>query len=385
MKKVRPALLIALLFGVCGLSAVSPSRETRYRFALPEGYPAPPVPSDNPLTVEKVELGRHLFYDRRLSGNATQSCASCHRQELAFSDGKEVAVGSTGEHHFRNAQGLTNVAYAQSLGWADPSLTRLERQALIPMFGEKPVEMGLSGREQIMLQRLRNEPRYEALFARAFPGIENALSVARITQALASFLRTVVSYRSPYDRYVYGKEESALSTSAVRGMELFFSERLECFHCHNGFNFSDATTHALGSAAPSPLHNTGLYNVDGHGAYPAVDRGLYTLTQREIDMGRFRAPSLRNVALTAPYMHDGSIATLSEVIDHYAEGGRTVARGPNAGDGSKSQHKAAFVRGFLLSEDERSDLLAFLDSLTDRALTRDPSLADPWPTAKGSR
>jgi cytochrome c peroxidase len=358
--------------------ATACARSTPYAWDLPEGYPAPPVPADNPLTEEKVELGRHLFYDTRLSGNRTQSCASCHRQELAFTDGSRVARGSTGESHFRNTQGLANVAYAATLTWANPALVRLERQALNPMFGEKPVEMGLSGREAELLARLQDEPRYRQLFARAFPDDEQPLTLARITQAIASFVRSIVSHRSPYDRYVYDHDERALSAAQLRGMELFFSERLECFHCHNGFNFSDATVHAGSNVQSSRFHNTGLYDLNGKGAYPALDPGLAAATGQAADTGRFRAPSLRNVGVTGPYMHDGSIATLEDVLRHYENGGRAIASGANAGDGTKSPLKSTFVRGFLLGDDERSDVIAFLHSLTDRQLLHDSRFADPW-------
>jgi len=373
---IRPSALVVCT--VLSLLGAGCRKETPYHWSLPAGYPAPPVPADNPLTVEKVELGRHLFYDTRLSENLSQSCASCHQQALAFSDGRTTALGSTGEHHFRNSQGLSNVAYASTLTWASPDLTRLERQALLPMFGERPVEMGMAGRERDLFQRLGKEPRYKALFRDAFPSAPDTIDLAHITQALASFVRTLVSYRSPYDRYVYEKDKAALDASAIRGMELFFSERLECFHCHNGFNFSDATVHAGSRVTAEAYHNTGLYNLDATGAYPEADRGLIALTHLPGDAGRFRAPSLRNVELTAPYMHDGSIATLDSVIDHYAEGGRTIASGPYAGDGSKNPHKSGFVRGFLLETSERVDLLSFLRSLTDRALTQDRRFSNPW-------
>jgi cytochrome c peroxidase len=161
-------------------------------------------------------------------------------------------------------------------------------------------------------------------------------------------------------------------------MDLFFSERLECFHCHGGFNFSDAVDHARLPEPERAFHNTGLYNVDGNGAYPPGDRGLLALTGNPADMGRFKAPTLRNIAVTAPYMHDGSIATLEEVIDHYAEGGRTIASGPDAGVGSASPLKDPFVSGFVLSDRERADLVAFLESLTDESFLTDPRFSDPF-------
>ena len=160
-------------------------------------------------------------------------------------------------------------------------------------------------------------------------------------------------------------------------MDLFFSERLECFHCHGGFNFTDSTTHADASVDRVGYHNNGLYNVDGNGAYPADNTGLYDMTGNRRDMGRFKAPTLRNVAVTAPYMHDGSLATLDEVIDHYARGGRNLSIGENAGDGRLSPFKSEFIRGFELEEQERADLLAFLDALTDQRVLTDERWSNP--------
>jgi cytochrome c peroxidase len=164
----------------------------------------------------------------------------------------------------------------------------------------------------------------------------------------------------------------------IRGEALFFSERLECHHCHNGLHFSDTVLHERNRIGERAFHNTGLYNIDGRGAYPANNTGIAEITGRPEDMGRFRAPSLRNVAVTAPYMHDGSIATLSEVIDHYAAGGRTIASGPNAGVGRDNPLKSSFLPGFEMSAQERADLIAFLQSLTDEQFLRDPRYADPW-------
>ena len=158
---------------------------------------------------------------------------------------------------------------------------------------------------------------------------------------------------------------------------LFFSERLECFHCHGGFNFADSVDHAKLPEPERAFHNTGLYNIDGKGAYPESDRGLYELTHEPRDMGRFKAPTLRNVAVTAPYMHDGSIATLNEAIDHYAAGGRSIDSGPSVGVGSESPLKDPFITGFILSTQERADLLEFLDSLTDESFLKDQRFADP--------
>jgi cytochrome c peroxidase len=173
-------------------------------------------------------------------------------------------------------------------------------------------------------------------------------------------------------------DEAALSASALRGQDLFFSEELECFHCHGGFNFSDSVATETTNIIEVMFHNTGLYNLGGTGDYPPENTGLHALTGVPTDMGRFRAPSLRNIAKTAPYMHDGSIATLDEVLDHYAAGGRTIEEGPFAGVGADNPYKSEFVTGFSLTPDERADLLAFLESLTDETFLTDPRFASPF-------
>lgn len=367
-----PALALSLL------AACASPEAPRWDWNLPEGFPTPAVPADNPMSEAKVELGRRLFYDTALSGNQTQSCASCHHQPSAFTDGLPRSVGSTGEVHPRNAMSLTNVAYVPRLTWASPILATPEEQALVPLFGEHPVELGLAGREGELLARLARDPVYPALFQEAFPSAAEPISIGSVVRALAAFQRTLISHRSPYDRYVYEGDDTALSASALRGAELFFSEALECFHCHGGFNFTDSVQHDGTVANEAAFHNTGLYNVDGRGGYPADDRGLMELTGDRRDMGRFRAPTLRNVELTAPYFHDGSADTLDEVIDHYAAGGRTLEDGANAGIGAESPLKSIFVRGFRLSDDERADLLAFLRSLTDPHFVTDPRFASPF-------
>jgi cytochrome c peroxidase len=344
-------------------------------FGLPEGVPTPQVPADNPMSEAKVELGRRLFYDPMLSANGTQSCGSCHDQARAFTDGLVGAVGSTGQINRRNAMSLTNVAYVPRLNWANPIET-LEEQARGPLFGTEPVELGLE--EAQLLERLNGSPDYVGRFAEAFPEAPEPVSVDSVLKALAAFQRTLVSADSPYDRLVYGGQEDALSDSARRGAELFFGERLECFHCHGGFSFTDSQRHDGTTEDQVSFHNTGLYNVDGRGGYPASDTGLFEITGDRRDMGRFRAPTLRNIAVTAPYFHDGSAATLDEVLDHYAAGGRTIAEGENAGVGSESPLRSLFVSGFTLTAEERADVLAFLESLTDETFLSDPRFADPF-------
>lgn len=348
-----------------------------YQWRLPDGFPLPNVPADNPMSEVKVELGRRLFYDVRLSLNETQSCGSCHLQELAFTDGLPGGVGSTGQVHPRGSMSIVNSAYFATFTWANPLIQSLEQQALGPLFGETPVELGMAGQEEELLNRLRNDDVYPAMFADAFPAESDPISLANLTRAIAAFERVLISGNSPYDRYQAG-DDAALSESAERGMELFFSERLECFHCHGGFTFSDSLQHSGLVEPESPFHNTGLYNLDGSGAYPVPNTGVHAVTDDPADMGRFKAPTLRNIALTAPYMHDGSIATLDEVLDHYAAGGRTIAEGSFAGVGRDNPFRSEFVHGFILGPSEKADVIAFLESLTDEELISNPAFSDPF-------
>jgi cytochrome c peroxidase len=352
-------------------------KDTPYDWQLRDDIPPPLVPFDNPMSDAKVELGRWLFYDVRLSGNGTMACATCHIQALAFTDGKPRSVGSTGEVHPRSSMSLVNTAYASRLTWANHLLDKLEDQALTPLLGDRPVEMGLGGHEDRLVTLLRSEQRYSELLGEAFPTDADPHSLLNSVRSLAAFVRTIISYDSPYDRYLAG-DAAAISEAAVRGMDLFFSERLECFHCHGGFNFTDSTTHANTNIDRVGYHNTGLYNLDGNGAYPADNTGLYDMTGVRRDMGRFKAPPLRNVALTAPYMHDGSVATLEDVLAHYERGGRLIEEGPDAGDGRLSPFKSEFVTGFELSAQERSDLIAFLNALTDQSVLTDNRFANPF-------
>jgi cytochrome c peroxidase len=314
-----------------------------------------------------------------MSVNGTQSCASCHRQDLAFTDGRATALGATGQDHPRAAMSLVNVAYAGALTWSNPNLRWLEEQALIPMLSEHPVELGLHGRVDRFLSQLRADPVYRALFPKAFPEVKEPFSLANAAKALAVFERTIVSARSPYDRYYYGGDRGAISDSAQRGEALFFGDVVAgCFRCHGGFNFSDATVYEGAGNAPAGFHNTALYNMPGTFPYPWPNLGIYQQTRKPADVGKFKTPSLRNVALTAPYMHDGSVASLEEVLDHYAAGGRTIASGPYAGRGHDNPHRDARMTGILLTPQNRQDLLAFLRSLTDTELTRDQRFSNPW-------
>jgi len=331
------------------------------------------------MSAVKVRLGRFLFYDKRLSVNGTQSCATCHKQELAFTDGRAFGLGATGQSHSRSAMSLVNVAYSAVLTWSNPNLRSLEEQALTPMFGEHPVELGMHGRESELLARLRQTPVYGELFPLAFPAVRDPFTIANITKALAAFERSIISARSPYDRYHTGGEPAAVSDAVKRGEAVFFTDyEGSCFRCHGGFNFSGATRYRGRGPLPVEFHNTGLYNIAGPYSYPQPNLGIFEYTRRAEDVGRFKAPSLRNMALTAPYMHDGSIATLEDVVEHYAAGGRTIESGPYAGRGSANPHRDSRMAAIVMTEQNKRDLLALLRSLTDEALTHDERFADPW-------
>ncbi|NJO15715.1 MAG: di-heme enzyme [Thioploca sp.] len=382
--------IIAVLFiGACGggdsgnndansTGVSSAETVTAYTVSVPPGFPLPKILEDNPLSAEKVTLGKRLFYDNRMSSNNTMSCASCHLQSQAFTDGLLTSVGSTGEVHPRNSMTLTNAVYNSRLNWANPMIKTLQAQALIPMLGESPIELGWSGNEQKILDSFRVDPLYRDEFVQAFPGEVDPFTAGYVAKAIAAFVSTLISGNSAFDKSLYQNDSTAMSDSAKRGRDLFFSERLECFHCHGGFNFSQSVNHSGTVFDEVEFHNNGLYNIGGTGAYPDNNRGLWEFTFKAEDMGRFRAPTLRNVELTAPYMHDGSIATLEEVIDHYARGGRQIESGEYAGDGARNPFKSELINGFVLTEAEKTDLLNFLKSLTDWEFVCDKRFSDPF-------
>lgn len=352
---------------------------------LPDWMVPPPVPEHAPVTPERVELGRRLFHDARLSLDGTVACASCHVQAMAFANGEGTAAGVHGDRGRMNVPSLANAAYMPALTWANPALTALEAHALVPLFGQDPVEMGMAGGEAAMLEALAADPVYEAAFASAFPERGGAVDLHGVTLALGAFQRTILSFEAPYDRYLRLGEEDAISEAAKRGEALFFDHGLECYHCHGGATFTENFASTYTRMTGAAFRNTGLYDLDGAGAQPPGGLGLAAATGEMADAGRFRTPSLRNVALTAPYMHDGSIATLEEVVAHYAAGGRTIASGPHAGTGHDSPLKDALVPGFEASPRDVADLVAFLESLSDPSLLTDPALSDPWPEGHPAR
>ncbi|NTV10614.1 MAG: di-heme enzyme [Zoogloea sp.] len=370
----RRAWIAAAAFGLC---AVAQAAED-YDWKLPAWVPLPVVPADNPMSAAKVELGRRLFHDKRLSRDGSMACASCHVQRLAFSDGKRFPKGVTGEQVARSSMALVNVAYLPTLTWGNPNVKSLELQALTPLFGEHPTELGLVDREGKLYATLAADPDIRRLFAEAFPEVDGAINLSTLTKAIAAWERTLISVDAPYDRYRYGGDKKAISAAAKRGEQLFFGERLECYHCHGGFNFTDNMQHRRLAFPEWGFHNNALYNIGGTGAYPPDNPGLSQFSGKAEDDGKFRTPTLRNIAVTAPYMHDGSLASLREVIRHYAAGGRTLHGGPYKGVGADNPNKSQLVSGFRISERETRDLIAFLKTLTDSGFLTDARFSDPY-------
>lgn len=337
----RAVLLLLFLAG--GSEA-----DTAFDWHLPPGVAPPPVPADNVMSAAKVELGRRLFYDADLSIDGTTSCATCHEQHRAFTEGNATHPGVKGAPGRRNVMGLANVGYFAPLTWADPRQQTLEAQALVPMMGERPVEMGMGGADYELARRLRSDDCYPRMFRAAFPERGGEISTGTVTMALAAFERTLLSYDSPYDKFRRG-DRGALSGAAQRGLAVFHS--LNCDSCHAGDNFSDRK-----------FHHLGLYSESEAEARPTHDHGLKEITGTASDEGAIRTPSLRNVALTGPYMHDGSITKLGDAIAAHLQG-----------DGVRDPE----LKGLAINAAQQADLLAFLDSLSDRTFVTDPALALP--------
>ena len=344
----------------------------REAWGIPDHYPSPIVPEDNPLTPEKVELGRHLFYDFRLSVNGKRSCGICHEPQKGFTDGFVRALGAYDDPHPRNTLTITDVAWREQFGWRSLVPSDLEHQLLVPLTGDFPVlEMGMT--EDLLVERLEATSLYPPLFDAAFPG--EAISLENAGKAIASFERTMISGTSPYDEHLLGGD---LPPDAERGRQLFFGNEARCSRCHGGLWLDSPTSRWGRVTARHGWFNTGLYDIDGEGSYPAIEQGLFAETGLIEDMGRFRTPSLRNVALTGPWTHDGSVSDLGDLLDAYARGGRDVQSGPNPGDGAENPHKSPLVSGFDMSMQDRDDLLAFLEALTDTRMVEDPALQNPF-------
>lgn len=324
MKRLLPFIAVAALSLFC-TGAAKP-----FDWGLPPGVSAPPVPLGNPMSPVKVELGRRLFYDPRMSEDGAVSCASCHQQEHAFADPSRTKPGVHGSPGRRNPMGLANVDYILPLTWADPSMRSLEAQVATPLFGDRPIEMGMPVDGALLAARLSGDACYRRLFAAAFPESSGAISAASIAKALAAFQRTLLSFDAPYDREHRG-EAGAMSDRARVGETRF--DALGCTQCHNGPNLTDGKYHQV----VGPLGD---------------DPGVFEKTAEAHQRGFFRTPSLRNVALTAPYLRDGRADTLRQAI-------------------------AAHPADLQIGEDDLRALEGFLASLTDERFLKNPSFGPP--------
>ncbi len=363
----RPLLLaLTVLLASCASSndGDDPSPDafaapTPYALVLPPLFPTPLAqPANNPLTVEGVELGRQLFYEKALSVDNSKSCGSCHQQSKAFTDGLARAEGVGGTRHARSAMPLQNLLWEPRLTW-DGAHTSLEQQARTPI--ENPLE--LHQPLSAGVARLRQTTKYPALFGRAFG--QGAITEENVLKALAQFERTLISADSRFDRYRRG-QQSVLSADEVRGMELFSihpNGRIRggnCSDCHSGVLQTDRN-----------FRNNGLDATFG------ADLGLGALTGKPTDNGKFRVPSLRNIALTAPYMHDGRLATLEDVLDHYNE--HVQFNSPNLDPLLLNTTNDPLQENpnLGLTAQEKKQIIAFLRTLTDSAFITDPRFAEP--------
>jgi cytochrome c peroxidase len=346
-----------------------------YVWQLPRGFPIPAVPADNPMSEEKVALGRRLFFEPRLSITGRDSCASCHDPALSFSDGRAVAVGALGDALPHSAMALVNVAYNISFGWTKPQLRSLEAQMREPLLSAHPVELGLAGREASVNAQLALDRTYAAGFAAAFPEDGVPITFDHVVKAIAAFERTLISGRSAFDRYVFDGDHTALSDPAKRGMALFFSHEAGCSGCHSGINFAGNWRDSQGETGKPAFANNGTSEQP------------------------MRVPTLRNVALTAPYMHDGRFATLAAVLDYYSGLGERArmrddrVRGNDANAAHTVGHRVARAVAHATEYDprlpqsafsvqQRADLNAFLNSLTDEAFAHRFAAVDSMPVGE---
>lgn len=302
--------------------------QTPFNLQIPQGFPEMPIPQHNLLTEEKVELGKRLFFDPILSADSSISCASCHLPQFAFTDHQPKAIGIHGKTGMRNSPTLFNIGYAPYL-FMEGKVPDLETQVIAPVQHED--EMGLNLRD--LMKRFERHPYYKKQYKIAFG---EKPTPGNFVRALACFERTLLSGNAPYDQFIHG-DSSALNEQQKLGMSLFFSDRLQCSQCHGGFNFTNYR-----------FENIGLYE-------KYVDTGLQRATANPNDEGKFKVPTLRNIGVTYPYMHDGSIKTLRDVITFYNTGGKTH---PN---------KSSLIKPLYLNENEQEALVAFLEALTDTA------------------
>ncbi len=324
---------------------------TPYNFQTPVGFVQPTIPADNPMTIEGVELGRKLFYDPILSKNNVQACADCHVQDFGFTDdGLAFSTGVDGLQGNRNAMAIINLAWGSSFFW-DGRATSLENQIYGPV--TNPLEMNISWLE--VEDKLNANNTYKDLFKNAF-NIDQIDSV-HVSKAIAQFLRTLVSGNSKFDKFV--RQEVSLTAAELNGLNIYTTERGDCFHCHT-------LTNGLGT--DNTFKNNGL---DDDGSM--TDLGRYMVTGNINDRGKFKVPTLRNIELTAPYMHDSRFATLADVVDHYDQGG--VAS--STVDPLMKHVQGSTNPGLNLTAQDKLDLIEFLKTLTDDDFKTNPAFSHP--------
>jgi len=319
---------------------------TPYDLQLPDNFLIATTPEDNPLTIEGVELGRMLFYDPILSGDNTQSCSSCHQQEHSFTDSDQFSKGIDGSIGTRNSMQITNIMWTEKLFW-DGRAIGLEQQALEPV--ENPIEMHEIWVNAI--DEITNHEDYPTLFLQAFE--QKEITKELVAKAIAQFERTLISKDSKYDKIIAPGGGIFFTDQELNGFDIFNTEKGDCFHCHGSILFTDNT-----------FHNNGLDS--SH-----LDEGLAIITSEDSDIGKFKTPTLRNIALTAPYMHDGRFQTLEEVIDFYSEGLKNSST-------IDPLMKNVEHGGIQLTDDEKQDLLAFLHTLTDTVFINNPDFSSPF-------
>lgn len=342
--------------GITGDLSDIPFNPQNYSITKPDGFPSMFIPADNPMTVEGIELGRHLFFDSILSADSTMSCASCHLPSLSFTDGGATSEGIDGIFGARSSMSLLNIGYAErGLFWDGRSNT-LEDQALAPV--EDPIE--LHDTWENVESKLKAHPSYPKMFREAF-GIADRSDITKelAAKALSQFERTLISSNAKYDKVIF-QGQAAFTDSEDRGLRMFTDAQgglpdAECAHCH-----------ALHLGTSDDYFNNGLDSVGSLTEF--MDLGLGGVTQDTFDNGKFRAPTLRNIALTAPYMHDGRFETLEEVIDFYN-------KSPNHINASNVDVN---IRPLELTEEQKQDLINFLHTLTDTIFTQNPAFQSPF-------
>jgi cytochrome c peroxidase len=352
MKKSCYILLI-FITGIiaCSKTDISPGPK-QVTLAAPANFPAIVAMPDNPLTQEGIELGRLLFYDKRLSGINQLSCASCHKQELSFSDGVALNnIGASGAALHRNAPALINMAWANNGLFWDGGSTNLESQAFAPITSPDEMHQELFQ----LVNELKAIPDYAARFRFVFN--DNEIKTGSIVKALAQFQRTLISSNSRYDKYKRHETGGVLSSQEQQGMFLVQSK---CSGCHKGELFTD-----------NDYHNNGIDNDFSDDSFEGIFQGRYRITNDPADLGKFRTPTLRNVMLTGPYMHDGRFSTIEEVLDHYADG----VLASSTLDPLVKQNSA--LPGIPITMAEKQAIIAFLKTLTDNSFITNPKFSQP--------